>query len=318
VAASGGEPEPLDVGEEAEYPTLSRKGSRLAYLKRKARDEIWRAGGPSAAEEDRAPTPLISMGLFHNTPHYSPDGRKIVLASHGSQRTDTMELWVCDGDGSNPQQLTFLEAPLTVSGRWSPDGQQIVFASTREGSYDVYVISATGGFPRRLTREESIETAPSWSRDGRWIYFGSNRTGAWELYRVSAEGGDAVQLTTNGGTQARESSDRRFLYFTKSYFGTGPRGIWRMPVEGGEETRIHDRGWFLRWELLEHGICYLDLGGETATLELLDFATGGVRRLAALEKRPFAFGFSVSPDERWVLYQVLELENDVVLVDNFR
>jgi Tol biopolymer transport system component len=314
VPASGGEPEALEVGEHGRHPTLSREGSRLAYRQTTGRGDIWRAGGPASAEEERTPTRLISFAGFHNTPHYSPDGREIVFSSQGKQ---SMELWVSSADGSNPRQLTFLEASITVTGRWSPDGRQIAFASTKDGSYDVYVISAAGGFPRRLTRGESTDLLPTWSRDGRWIYFGSNRTGAYEVYRVSADGGDAAQLTTNGGAQVRESPDRRFLYLSKRLLGMGPRGIWRMPIEGGEESLVHDRGGF-QWELLEHGICYLDRAGEMAKLELLDLATGDVRLIADLEKRPSPLGFAVSPDGRWVLYQVIEGDSDVMLVDNFR
>ena len=142
-----------------------------------------------------------------------------------------------------------------MAGRWSPDGQQIAFMSPKEGNYGIYVASVTGGFPRRLTTEDSDDIAPSWSSDGRSVYFGSNRSGRSELYRMSMEGGEAVQLTTNGGTIASESPDGRFVYFAK---GNPPRGdssgIWRMPVGGGEEVQVIERVEMLLWQLVEQGI----------------------------------------------------------------
>jgi hypothetical protein len=53
----------------------------------------------------------------------------------------------------------------------------IAFDNAKLGNYDIYVISADGGPPHRLTSGPFNNVRPSWSRDGRWIYFGSNPTG---------------------------------------------------------------------------------------------------------------------------------------------
>ena len=41
---------------------------------------------------------------------------------------------------------------------WSPDGQQIAFASSRQGSMDIYIVSKDGGIPKRLTTHSGNET----------------------------------------------------------------------------------------------------------------------------------------------------------------
>jgi serine/threonine protein kinase/Tol biopolymer transport system component len=315
VSVSGGEPEPLGVGEHGVSPSLSRRGGRLSYAKFDRTWNLWRVGGPSAAEEHKSPTRFISSTWAVNSPQYSPDGRIVLYCSH---RTGFQEIWICDSDGSNPKQLTFLEDPMTVAGNWSPDGQRIAFASMKEGSFDVYVIDATGGFPRRLTTETSVEGFPSWSNDGRWIYFTSDRTGRFELYKMRADGGEAVQITRNGGTAALESRDGQFLYFAKSAIGSGPLGIWRMPKDGGEESQIHDRGEFVCWDVLEQGICYLNRHSVPPAVELLDLTTKEVSQVAVLENRPTIYGFAVSPDGRWILYQTEENQHDIMLVENFR
>ena len=66
---------------------------------------------------------------------------------------------------------------------WTPDGQSLVFAATRNANrtaYDftnteLWQIAATGGEPRRLTGSESLEGGVSWSEpkfspDGRSLY----------------------------------------------------------------------------------------------------------------------------------------------------
>jgi hypothetical protein len=104
----------------------------------------------------------------------------------------------------------------------------------------------------------------------------------------------------------------------KSGHGRGPRGIWRIPRDGGEEIQVYDRGHWLLWQVLEQGIYYINRNSAPSTVEFLDFATGETRQVAVLEKRPFGYGFSVSPDERWILYQIFENEADIMLVENFR
>jgi hypothetical protein len=135
---------------------------------------------------------------------------------------------------------------------------------------------------------------------------------------MPAEGGEAVQLTKNGGTEGFESVDGQHLYFTKRGQGGGPFGIWRIPRDGGEETQIHNRGQSLLWELREKGIYCVNSDSTPSTVELLDLATGETREVAVLETTPFGYGFSVSPDERWILYIIMEPEQDIMLVENFR
>jgi len=314
VPVVGGEPQLLPVGEGGTHPTLSHQRGLMSYQKSIGRGDIWRVGGPFAGGEDRTPTRLISSSTHNNLPRYSPDGS---LIAFGSYRSGFEELWICNADGSDPNQLTHFES-MSGGGCWSPDSRQLAFASDVKGNWDVYVVSVTGGIPRRLTENGSEESNSSWSRDGRWIYFGSNRDGdSLDLYRMPAEGGEAVQLTTAGVFFAIESTDGQSLYFTKRSFWRGPHGIWRIPIEGGKEVKIHDRGEGTSWEVLEDGICYLNFEPEPPTIEFLDFASGEARQVAEVEGASI-FGFAVSPDGRWVVYHRQERESDIMLVENFR
>ena len=316
VPAAGGEPEPLGVGDQGTWPSVSRHGNRLCYVKDEDKADIWRVGGPASAEEDREPLRFISSTRYENFPEYSPDGRQILF---GSYRSGADEIWACDSDGSNPRQLTQIQRPGgAVVGAWSPDGTQIAFCGVEDGNYEIYVVDAAGGIPRRLTSEPSNDGYPSWSGDGRFIYFGSDRTGRLEVFRMAASGGEARQTTTDGGVYAVESPDGSHLYFTKQGLEGGSPGIWRMPADGGKAVLVHDSGGFDYCEVLEDGICILNRGSDPPSIEYLDFETGEVNLVAALEGRPGFLGFSVSPDRRWVLYQGWETESDIMLVENFR
>ena len=45
---------------------------------------------------------------------------------------------------------------------WSPDSKQIVFASNRDGSYDLYVMNADGSLPHRVLGLNGDEQSPAW------------------------------------------------------------------------------------------------------------------------------------------------------------
>jgi dipeptidyl aminopeptidase/acylaminoacyl peptidase len=228
-----------------------------------------------------------------------------------------MEIWICDSEGLNPIQLTSFGGAHTGTPRWSPDSHQIAFDSRPEGHADIYVISADGGKPRRLTTETSEDVVPSWSTDGRWIYFGSKRSGDWQIWKIQAEGGDAVQVTKKGGFAALESPDGKFVYYSN-----GP--LWRIPVGGGAETPVPgftEAVPSLQWAVSDHGIYFvrLEASSSRSHIEFFSFATGQVTQIVALEKKVFGGpSLSVSRDGRSILYVQLDRnDSDLMLVENF-
>src|SRR5574341_1422874 len=72
----------------------------------------------------------------------------------------SIEIWVCDSNGSNPVQLTSFGGPQVSGPRWSPDSQSIAFWAVVAGNPDAYVISANGGGAQRLTTEPGMEQSP--------------------------------------------------------------------------------------------------------------------------------------------------------------
>ncbi len=319
ISASGGAPERLAFGgENVFYPSISRHGHRLAYRQGVFDGNIWRIDVQGSTGGNRSPAKLIASTRFEFGPQFSPDGKSIAFCSN---RSGSLEIWLCDSDGSNCLQLTSFEGPTTCTPRWAPDGRQIAFDSRPEGHSDIFVVDVERRVPRRLTTATSDDVVPSWSHDGRWIYFASNRTGRQQVWKAPAEGGPAVQVTQNGGFAAFESPDGRFVYYAKF---TEP-GIWRVPVEGGEETLVLDLlqpGFWGYWAVVEEGIYFLNAEAKPRpAIEFYRFATRRAMRVFVPEKDPVygAPGLALSPDGRWILYlQRDQTQSDIMLVENFR
>ncbi|HXX21760.1 MAG TPA: protein kinase, partial [Terriglobia bacterium] len=316
VSASGGQPEPLSVGQDgAKEPSLSRDGRRLAYTQGNTNVNIWRYEVSRTAGGSAPPTKLIASAYSNLAPQFSPDGKRIVFAS---TRSGTSEIWVCESDGSNPRQLTF-SGRWAGTPRWSPDGQQIAFDSSPQGHLGIYVVSAEGGQPRPLTADASNNSVASWSRDGKWIYFASDRTGALQVWKMPAEGGQPVQVTKKGGQAAFESPDGKTLYYAK---GLEVPGIWKVPVEGGKETPVLAQlapVYWGYWGLTAEGIYFYDAG--TMAIDFFSFTTHKAAQVAKPEKGPDGWepGFAVSPDGRAILFAQVDQEtSNIMLVENFR
>jgi uncharacterized protein YjdB len=123
----------------------------------------------------------------------------------------------------------------------SPDRTRIVFSSNRgdrDGNFDIFVMDADGGTPRRLTTEPGTDGEPVWTPDGASIVFTSSRTGAPQLYVISADSGDARPLTTApaGNLAATVSPDGRTVAFVSLRDG-GPR-VYRIGMDGTGEARV--------------------------------------------------------------------------------
>jgi Tol biopolymer transport system component/DNA-binding winged helix-turn-helix (wHTH) protein len=324
-ARRSAEPQRLGAfGENAIEPAISRRGHRLAYTSFSIHSSIWRItapGGPKANDVKSAgsvngDTPFIYSTRDDSAPEFSPDGKRIAFMSN---RSGYWEIWVCDSDGSNPVQLTSFHGPSVTNPRWSPDGGRIAFDSDAEGEgeFDIWVTSANGGKPQRMTTDPANDGNPSWSRDGRWIYFDSHRTGEQQVWKMPTDGGEAIQLTWDGGWGPLESPDGKFIYYTKALGGTS---VWRLAVEGGgQPTKLIENLSDLRnLVIVSRGIYFVPSQDRDSSIQFLDFATNHTKRVASFGK-PSSSGLTLSPDGQWILYtQFDQAGAELRLVENFR
>lgn len=128
----------------------------------------------------------------------SPDGSTIAFCYKG-------DIYTVPSTGGNARQLTTNPAYDTHP-IWSPDGQQIAFASARQGSMDIYIVSKDGGVPKRLTTHSGNETPVTFS-DATHILFKANlMPDATDLSFPSAQFPQIYEVSTQGGRPKLYSS----------------------------------------------------------------------------------------------------------------
>jgi Tol biopolymer transport system component len=88
-------------------------------------------------------------------PHWSPDGARLVYETES-------HICTVQPDGKDNRLVTYFGG-VQRYGRYSPDGKQIVFCqgASERGPWELYVIPAAGGSPRRVT-EEGSDMYPHW------------------------------------------------------------------------------------------------------------------------------------------------------------
>ena len=70
----------------------------------------------------------------------------------------------------------------------APATAKIVFASTRDGNSEIYIMNPDGSKQVNLTRHPSRDLAPVWSPTGEHIVFNSHRGGTRDIYIMDANG----------------------------------------------------------------------------------------------------------------------------------
>lgn len=107
------------------------------------------------------------------------------------------DLWTAGVDGQNPRKLTS-DLGLESNPVFSPDGKWLAFSAQYEGNTDVYLVSAEGGIPKRLTWHPYPDMVQGFTPDGKAVVFTSARSSfarAWNhLYTVPVEGGFPEQM----------------------------------------------------------------------------------------------------------------------------
>lgn len=178
---------------------------------------------------------LFSGAIAWAADNTGPKQRLLFVAVQGAGA----QIGRIDADGSNERMLTAGPGENTQAA-WSPDGQRIVFTSTRDGAApQIYLMNADGSQQTRLTEHALPNDSPAWSPDGQRIAFRSYRDRKAALYSMAIDGTQLRRLTTadsdKGGV--RWSPDGRHIAY-EVYGDKGGIEFHVMKADGSEDRDI--------------------------------------------------------------------------------
>jgi Tol biopolymer transport system component/tRNA A-37 threonylcarbamoyl transferase component Bud32 len=203
---------------------------------------VYRGGGASRAvltwfDAQGNPVGTLSEPGEYANPAVSPDGTRVAVAVGPAASRD---IWMMDlGRGTNTR-FTF-DPASDDNPVWSPDSKNLVFASNRGGTFDLYVKPADGsGEERLLLKTGENKTPTSWSRDGRFLLYTSvaAKTGSdlWVLPMQGEPKPVSVLATQFGELDARFSPDGRWIAYRSNESSVADVYVRPFSPEAGSGT----------------------------------------------------------------------------------
>ncbi|HIQ02584.1 MAG TPA: tetratricopeptide repeat protein [Anaerolineales bacterium] len=197
----GGQPVTLRADATAAWPTISPDGGRYAYA---APD------GAGVWHIYIAPTDGTAEPVDHAIgwgPAWGPSG---LLAWTGCEEDGlTCGVFVDNlDDGQPPTRLTASKGDIGL--HWAPSGDLLAYMSNHTGSWNLYLLSVTGGV-QEITDDPGIEALPAWAPDGSALAFLSYQDGRWSIYLMDPNG-ENVRRIVDLGTDMPNWGDQRLSW----------------------------------------------------------------------------------------------------------
>lgn len=124
----------------------------------------------------------------------------------------------------------------------------IVFASDRDGDFELYRINPDGSDLKQLTDNQFNDSSPAWSPDGRQIAFSSDRNGGPAVFVMNHDGTSVKKIAANATPEVCRitwSPDGQRLAFDANV--AGRLGIWCVAVDGSGAKRLIDQAMWPDW-----------------------------------------------------------------------
>jgi Tol biopolymer transport system component len=268
-----------------------------------------------APESAASPFPVPSAQV--SFPHFGP-GYLLYLSS----RELADSLWKLEG-GSPTELWRARDGPIVAMPSASPDGKHIAIAALRDGRAGLYVITSEGANPQPLAPSLDVRGASSWSPDGKLLAvtaFDGKQSG---LFLVALDGSPPVRIYDNLCYHVLWAPDGKYLLFAEYVQGVlmraraiTPEGK-PAPVADIRLTQVQLARSPVPYRFLPGGkeLVLLDGGTRQQQFYIVNVQTGERRQLTDLKTGSSVRGFDVSPDGKRILFDRVEKNSDVVLVE---
>jgi TolB protein len=189
-----------------------------------------------------------------------------------------------DFDGHGAYSVT-RNSSINLLPAWSPGGGSLAFTSYMRRNPDLYVVSAGGGRPRKVSSHKGMNTGAAWSPDGSKLAVTLSKDGNPEIYVISAADGAVLTRITDDkaiDTSPAWSRDGSELAFVSDREG-GPQ-IFVVPATGGTPKRVSRNGSYNTtptWSPLKGSriLAYTTRDGGAFDIVTLNLDTGKMTRI---------------------------------------
>jgi len=313
---AAGEPEPISVPSTyASGISFSRDGQRMAYLSCLRSSNLFRSDFDPSGEGPAGAPKAITQGIKATLhPSVSRDGAWIAFTLQGLHE----DLAVVRPDGSQMRRVTEDPARDRLP-RWSPDGSELAFMSSRSGRFEIWTVHPDGSGLKQVTDASPRGGVmyPAWSPDGRRM-----------SYNLPDEMGYIIEMGKPWKEQEPqlaqvELPERSWFWVTDwSHDGArlagtiqrldgGTLGIGVYSPDSGNFAQATNFGQFPRWlpdgrKLLFHA---------DGRIYLADLANKRTKQILAVSEGAIGPYFDLSWDGRMIVFSLETMESDIWVME---
>jgi serine/threonine protein kinase len=206
---------------------------------------VYQTGGAQSGSRlvmhDRAgkPTGVATKLSEYSYPHLGPDDNR-VSANVWDYQSHNADIWIADLVQSRTTRFTFDPATESFSA-WSPDGNNLIFDSNREGTFNLYQKpTRSNGEETLLLRSVFNKNPCDCSKDGKFLLYQENNTQSthYDLMILPLTGSrEPIPFlqTEFNETRGRFSPDTRWIAYVSDE--SGPSEVYirsfREPGQSG-------------------------------------------------------------------------------------
>jgi serine/threonine protein kinase len=159
---------------------------------------------------------------------------------------------------------------------YSPDGESVVFSSSRSGNADVWEVSNKTNSVRRLTDHPAMDWDPFVTSDGKDLLWSSDRSGHFEIWMADRDGSAPRQIS-HDGTDAENPAAVPGGWVVYASSQAAHPGLWKMRTDGSEATLVVP-GSAIAWPDIsangQYALYHIVNEGQRATIHVVRLSDG--------------------------------------------
>lgn len=283
------------------YPKYSSQSAELFFQHRLEHYQV--SSLSITADITTSPFPVLQSKFNHRSADYSLIQDKIAYVSN---ETGFYEVWLAESDGTQREQLTFLESTVKYP-KWSYDGSKIAFLSENRADIgdNIFILDVKSKNIKQVESQFNRHNRPSWSFDDSAIIsavYGDEYT---DLHMFNLTSGISNRITFNGGRYGVVSEDGQL------YYSRGSGSLWKKSIDLNQSnsaaknlisrTKLNTT---YGWAYSAKGIYFNHNSGKGSQLNFYKFSDESIKTYLEQPKNAVAdfTTLSIIPDKQVLLF----------------